>query len=234
VTVRQLIASSLRLLGVLARGESLSANDGADALSVLNDLLDAWGADRLTLYSQFRSTFAMSAGDGEYTIGSGGNFNQARPLWIDKAAVLRDGRETEIRLYTRDEYNAISDKTTQGTSLEGVLYNAENPLGKLQVYPVPSDGNSTLVLYGPADALASVASLDTAISQPKGWNRALRYNLAVELAPEYGVEPSGLVLETARESLAAIKRPNILLESVEFDPALVDTGAMNFNMQTGE
>ena len=44
---------------------------------------------------------------------------------------------------------------------------------------------------------------------PHGYLKALRYNLALELAPDHGVEPPRHVYAQAQIALADIKRHNI-------------------------
>jgi hypothetical protein len=234
VTARDLIGRSLRLLGVLASGESLPADQASDGLDVLNDLLDAWRAERLTLFAQARTVTALSVGVASYTIGSGGTINVNRPLWIDGATIVVGDEEIPIRVYTRDEWRRIAQKTLAGQP-EGIFYNPTFPLGTVEVYPVPAEAVS-LVIYGPAEALTSVASLDTAISMPPGWSKALRYALAVDLAPEYPAVSSDaaqLILSQAVELKATIKRPNEVLEDMDIDPALRRRGAW-FDINTGD
>jgi hypothetical protein len=45
---------------------------------------------------------------------------------------------------------------------------------------------------------------DDVLDWPNGYARALQYGLACELAPQYGVEPSPLILRTAEESKRAL------------------------------
>jgi hypothetical protein len=75
------------------------------------------------------------------------------------------------------------------------------------LWPKPSAANK-VVLYS-MKALTAFATADTAVSLPNGYLRALRYNLAIEMAPEFGREPSALVVTAAQESKEVIKRMNI-------------------------
>lgn len=56
--------------------------------------------------------------------------------------------------------------------------------------------------------LSEPATLDTTLAFPPGYLRAFRYNLAMELAPEFGVEPSPQVQRIAMTSKRNLKRIN--------------------------
>lgn len=219
MTVRELIASSLRLSGILAANESLEAGMADDALATLNDLLDSWRTERLTLTSQDRVTCAIS-GAATYTIGASGNFNRARPLWIDRAGVVTaDGSETPIALLTPDQRAEVGQKSATADLPGGLFYRPTYPLGILEVYPIATLTSASLVLYVPAESLASVADVNTVLSLRPGWSKALRYGLAAELAVEYGVSFPELA-RGAAESKANIKRTNIVLNEQIVDRAL--------------
>ena len=68
--------------------------------------------------------------------------------------------------------------------------------------------------------LSTLAALTTSLSLPPGYERALRYALALELAPEYGRQVSEIVMAAAVESKAAIKRMNIAPAYLQVDDAL--------------
>jgi hypothetical protein len=218
MTARELIRRALMLLGVLAAGESLPANDAADALSTLNDMLDAWRAERLTLHAQARTSAALVGGDASYTIGPAANIAVNRPIWIDGINILIGSEEYQLRQYLRNEWREIADKTRQGQP-EGFFYNPTAPLGTVDFYPTP-DATYTVIVYGPDEALPFVQSLDTVISMPPGWAKALRYNLALELAPEYGKAATEAIIVPAVDAKSWIKRATQALETMSVDSAL--------------
>lgn len=234
MTVRGYLASSLRLLGVLAPGEPLQEQDYTDALQSFSDMLDAWSLKRLTIYGQRRDELALADGTQRYSIGTGGAWNIPRPTWIDRASFLTtDGIESNIDVYPEDQWAEIGLKSATGPLPAGIYYNPTFPLGAVDVWPVPTDATVKIVLYGPAAVLTSVASLDTVISAPPGWAKALRYNLAVELGPMYPGMLAQEVADVARLALAAIKRPNSSKNEMRLDPALV-TPRGRFSIDTGE
>lgn len=222
MTARSLISSSLRLIGAVSSGDAMTNAEAVDGLAVLNDLIDSWRGEHLTLYAQGRNVHALTLSQQRYTIGTGGNLSQSRPLWVDGFGIVPSGgQEREIRTFTRDEWRRIGDKARTGSHPEGAFYNPTFPLGAIDVLPIPLEACS-LVIYAPAEALVSIASLDTAISQPPGWARALRYNLAVELCPEYGKALDPVVGAIATESKATIKRYN----QAQIDDLTIDSGLL--------
>ncbi len=82
-TAFDLITSALRLTGVYASDEEPSFGDANQSLTVLNDMIDAWNADRLAIYTTRIDDFPFVNSQQAYTIGTGGDFNIPRPARID-------------------------------------------------------------------------------------------------------------------------------------------------------
>jgi hypothetical protein len=72
-----LISGALRNIKVLAAGETARAEDAADSLQVLNDLLESWSIDHLTIFAVVENLLTFTAGQYQYTIGNpdGGTFS---------------------------------------------------------------------------------------------------------------------------------------------------------------
>lgn len=221
-TALALIQSSMRLIGALAEGETPTAQEAADALVVLNDLLDAWTLEGLVLYRLKSEEFALAAGQGAYTIGPEADFDTARPVAIAQAFITEGGVDTVLAgPLAVEDWNRIPDKTTRGTP-QAIHYDAAHPAGIVHLWPAPASALSlTLSMNMRFTALASTAEV---ISYPPGYAKALRYALAVELAPEFGVAPPAVVVETARKTLGRIKAANRRQPSATFDAALVSCG----------
>lgn len=206
IPVTELIASSMRLIGALASGETATANEINDGLLVLNDLYENWSTERLSVWGAANETFALVPGQATYTIGAGGNFNTVRPVVITDAYCTFSGVDFPIEIVPQDQYNRINLKTMQQPIVEQLLYVNDFPLGLITLWPVPSGANTiTLstgrVLNGP------IVATDV-LTGPPGFMKAMRFCLALELAPEYGIEPSGVVVQTAADSKGDYKRSN--------------------------
>lgn len=221
MTAQDLIASALKRIGVLGAGETPSGQDAADGLLRLNDLIDAWATERLAIYTVTRTTWAIVSGTGSYTVGVGGTVNVARPVFIDAVKIIDTAPNPDLEmaiggLLTEDAYAAIAQKALTAPQPAYAYYNPTYPLGTLTFWPVPTSTTLQGVLYAPA-AVAQLAALSTTISLPPGYQRFLTSNLAVELAPEFGVQPSQSLVASAIESKADIKRANIRLVDLAID-----------------
>lgn len=69
-TAQDIIVGALRFINVYAPGDSLSAEDANDALSTLNDLLDSWSTDKISVFASNENTFTYTPGQYQYTIGN--------------------------------------------------------------------------------------------------------------------------------------------------------------------
>lgn len=204
-TVRDTIRGSLRLIGAIAYGETPSADEQSDGLSVLNEMLDSWATEGLTIYETVREEFTLTAGQSSRTLGDGGNFDTDRPVIIERAKVMVSGLERDIREINVDEWADITNKTQSGVP-EVYFVAGSFPLQTLHFYPVPS-ASDTLVLYS-KKPLSQLSNLSATLSLPPGYLQAIRFNLAVALAAEYGKSSPGEVVSIAAEAKANLKRMN--------------------------
>jgi hypothetical protein len=61
-TAGDIINGSLRLLGVLAEGEVPSAETSQDALRAMNQMIDSWNTERLSVFSTQDQVFTWPSG----------------------------------------------------------------------------------------------------------------------------------------------------------------------------
>lgn len=233
-TVSDLIKGSMRLIGVIAAGETPSSSESADALTSLNDMLDSWSNDGFLIYHRVIENLTLVASTASYTIGASGAFNTTRPIRIIDALVKESGSDNEvpIRIYNQDEWVQISDKTLTSTLPQGIYYDPNAALGLIYVWPVPS-GGSTLILHS-EKPLTTYSAISEDVTLPPGYKKALRYNLAMELAPEYGKAISQDIAMQASESKALIMRTNTRPVYMTSDvPGLIGSRG-SYNIYTGQ
>jgi hypothetical protein len=208
-TAGDIINGSLRLIGVLAEGEVPSAETSADALSAMNQMLESWNTERLAVFATQDQVFSWPPSTISRTLGPSGDFVGNRPVLLDDATYFRDpasGISYGIKLINQQQYDGIAVKTVTSTYPQVMWVNMTYPDIEMYVYPVP-----TKLLefhFISVEELARAADLATDLTFPPGYLRAFRYNLAMEMAPEFGVEPSGQVQRIAMSSKRNIKRIN--------------------------
>lgn len=229
-TAADIVRDALKLLGVLAAGESLAANDSADGLRALNLLLGTWANERLLVHGARRTTYTLTPSLSPHTIGASGTFATARPVRIERASVIAVGDtfERPVTMPTDAEWAAYGDKTLTHDVPSALWVEWTHPNAKLHLWPVPTTA-ATLVLYT-WSRITEFAATDT-VALPVGYEDALIHALALRLAPMYGVEPSGLLVANAQAAIAAIQRTNQPAVKSELDPALLP--ARGFDISTG-
>jgi len=208
-TAGDLINGALRLLGVLAEAETPSAAMSEDALIAMNEMIESWNTERLAVFSTQDQVFSWPATAISRTLGPTGDFVGNRPIMIDDSTYFKDpttGVSYGLKLINQQQYNGIALKTVRSTYPQVMWVNMTYPDIEMYIYPVP-----TRVLefhFVSVEQLSRPAILATNLTFPPGYLRAFRYNLACELAPEFGVEPSRQVQRIAMTSKRNLKRIN--------------------------
>jgi hypothetical protein len=207
-SVFQIIQRAGRTSGVIATGETLSADEQNDALLCLNQMMDAWQADRLYAYSIQDITFPLTQGVSTYTIGPAGTFATARPEQIDYA-YTRDstGFDRSINILPAEVFALIGLKSVSNTFPTCLLYTPNYPLGSIQFYPVPSAGLVVhLGLWAPLSEFATVAQV---VSLPPGYEDAIVYSLAERLSLDNAIDIGPDLAKQAQTARARIQGNNL-------------------------
>lgn len=208
-TAGDLINGSLRLLGVLAEGETPSAETSQDALVAMNQMIQSWNTERLAVFSTQDQVVTWPPGTISRTFGPTGDIVANRPITIDDSTYFRDpasGISYGLKLINQQQYNGIAVKTVTSTYPQVLWVNMTYPDIEMYVYPVPTKVLEFHVVS--VNELTQPVNLATDLAFPPGYLRCFRYNLACELAPEFGTEPSRQVQRIAMTSKRNIKRIN--------------------------
>ena len=232
-TARDQINGALRLLGVLAESEEPSAGTSQDALAALNQMIDSWNTERLSVFSTQDQVRTWLPGQISNTLGPTGTLVGERPILVDDATYFRDAATNisyGIKLINQQQYDGIAVKTVTSTYPQVMWVNMTYPDIELYVYPVPI--KPLEFHFVSVEPLMSVPNLSTAITMPPGYLRAFRYNLACEFAAEFGVEPSPQVLRIAMTSKRNLKRINNPDDIMALPYSLVGT-RQRFNIFAG-
>lgn len=232
-TAGDLINGSLRLLGVLAEGETPSAETSQDALVAMNQMIQSWNTERLAVFSTQDQVVTWPPGQRFRTLGPTGDIVANRPVAIDDSTYFRDpatGISYGLKLINQQQYNGIAVKTVTSTYPQVLWVNMTYPDIEMYVYPVPTKVLEFHVVS--VDELTQPANLATDLAFPPGYLRCFRYNLACELAPEFGTEPSRQVQRIAMTSKRNLKRINNPDDIVALPYSIVGT-RQRFNIFAG-
>lgn len=237
-TVRETLNAVLRKINAIQPGEVPTDDDLSISLESLEQLVDSWSNDKLLIYTMNPYYFVATPGKQIYTLGPGGDWNTERPMQIQQAYVRYNAQvgsgdppvisfpsntaDLPIAIANDSQWASIPVKQLQ-TVFPTILYDDGNyPLRNIYLYPIP---NTTQVialwLWQPLD---NFTNLDDPIEFPPGYERALIYNMACELAPEFGKSVPEDVLETAMDSKMALAAVNSDPQMMGSDRSL---GAIN-------
>ena len=223
----------MRLLGVLAEGETPSAETANDGLFALNQMIDSWDTERLSVFSTQDQVFSWPSGERTRTLGPTGDFVGLRPVLLDDATYFRDPQTNVsygIKFINQQQYDGIAVKTVTSTYPQVIFTNMTYPDIEMVIYPVPLRLLEWHFIS--VEKLTQPALLSTEMSFPPGYLRAFRYNLACELAPEFGIEPSPTVSRIAMYSKRNLKRINNPDDIMALPYSIVGT-RQRFNIYAG-
>jgi hypothetical protein len=226
VITLDLIKGAARLINVIASGEPLNPSDAQDGLQALNEMLEEWSTESLSVWGSVNNSFNMVPGTSTYTIGTGGTFNVDRPVRISDAFCRLNGVDFPVEIIDQTKYNLIGLKTQSGALVEQLLYVNDNPLGQIFLWPVPTQVGPLVLSLD--RIIASIANLANTINWPPLYAKALRYNLAVALAGEYGTDAPNDVKEIAKQTRKKIKAANQTKAQARFNIPGVGDGPANW------
>lgn len=211
-TAFDIITSALKLVGVLADGETPSDSNANQGLSVFNDMIDAWNAERNAIFTTRSDDFPFVLGKQSYTLGTGGDFNIPRPARIDAMSAIllanpANPIEVPMSMFMVDDWQTKVPVKVVNGSFPLICYDDGGfPLRTLNFWPIPTQLPNSVRIYSwqalPAQTLLAQVSF------PPGYAEAIRYNLAVRIGAEFDAPASAVVVQLAIQGLARVKTMN--------------------------
>lgn len=227
--------STLILNALVLTGEksidvsSLTSAEQTYHLSRLNSMLDSWSNERLMIHQLSQTSFALTASQGSYSIGNGGNFNMTRPTKIVDPCFIRDsdGFDSTLEIINAEAYGRIVDKDADGTYPVYLFYDfgySATSTGTLFFWPEPDTGLSTFI--NTLQPLATFSSISATLLFPPGYQDAIESNYAIRSAiGQLPVTPE--LTAFARQSKAAIKSINLPAPVLRLDYGVAGGGRSN-------
>lgn len=237
-----IITRGMRLIGALAANEVPKASEARDGFNALNDMVDAFALETLLVYVIATKEYVLAPGKADYTIGAVLPVDwlaASRPtgMGIRNMTVIPvsapDQPELPLDMLDADEWANVRLKSTGSTFPTMVRYEPSMPNGTLLFWPVPTEAAHVKV-YQPS-VLQKFRDLTTEYDFPPGYARMIAFNLASELAAEFGRPVPPEVETKASEYKGNVKRGNISTQdsTLRVDEALLTRGG-RFDYRTGD
>jgi hypothetical protein len=204
-TANDLITDAIQKLGVYAPGETMTAADSAQGLTTLNDMVNQWGEEYLTVYTLTATTIPLVANQKSYTIGvvASPSINQQRPPRIETGPGAASISGAPVNVVSSVEWNAIEGTNTGFGTPDTLFYDPQYPNGVLNVAPTPDAiGSLIFQAWTPLRSFASL-SLPSVIFAA-GCEDALKTNLALALKSYFSpgaIDPALVVLAANSKQL---------------------------------
>lgn len=194
----EVLTLALRRCKAVGEGETPTAAAITDAAVALNAIVKEWQADGMPLWKLTLFSITPVASTSSYIIASGQAVNRYPPMRIIQAFYRNTSTniDTPLELITRDEYYRLSKKSQTGTPNQ-LWYDppgnqgqtSAEPRGTVYVWNTP-DGAfvASNLIYCVGEFLFE--DFDTSTDSPdfpSYFNNALAWDLACDLAYEYGV-----------------------------------------------
>lgn len=202
-----------------------TSTERSNALIDFQDMLSSWSIDGLLVPYYVTENFTLTIGQAVYTIGLAANSPDletatGRPIKPIRAWIRQSNNDHPIVTMSEREYGEIARKDTTQRPTR-MYYDPQYPNGTIR-FNYESDLAHDFYLVS-EKPLAEVTAIGDTLSLPLGVNRALVYNLAIDLAGGTKSRISDDVRRIAKESKDALERVNLLnkINPTKLDNALL-------------
>jgi len=179
------------------------ANEAADALEALNIMLNLWAIEG-GIYQVTRENWSLTASTASYTIGSSQDLDTTLPVDIIRAFIRDSDIDYPIDTYFGVEDYALIEQKSLETRPQALYFDRGYATGTIFLYPTP-DSAYDFHLWS-KKPLATYSSLSDTLTVPVMMEAAIKYNLAVELAAEFGRDIAPQTALRADQTVSALKR----------------------------
>ena len=203
-----IITEALEICGVLAEGEEPNLDQLFSCTRSLDYITKAWQTEGINIWAVVSLEVPIEVGKQSYTIGPGLDVDVSyRPLQITNG-VHRDvnGNDIPLNIWSREEYWRLSQKEIFGIPLN-VYYDRRRTDGVLNVWQTGTENSDKLILQ--AERSLDIDD-EEEVDFPAEYFLALSYNLALIIAPKYG-------LSTQQTSVIAQQAHTYKMDAEEYN-----------------
>ena len=213
--VSDLITQAFLDIGAIAAGQTPTTEEQTDAFLRLNQMLDSWSREHVSVFTEQHGSFTVTAATSAYTFGVTANspswVASAQPMRIYGASATSGGFRAAVKVLSWEAFHASIDDGRGVTSIlpQAIGVDSAWPNLNVKVFPTPAASPGSLELdYW--TVLAQFALVSSTVTLPPGFQDALHFNLATRLYPQYARAggPDQALLLNAQITKAAITALN--------------------------
>lgn len=176
--VSTIVTAALRKIRVVAKDEAAPAADMTDGVFALNLMLKSWQRKEYL-------DWTITSGTKTLTTAASYTLSPVRPIRILNARYTDTaGTQTPMQELTREEYDALPVKTSQGIPT-CFYYDRQKEAALLYVWPVLASATTESISYTYERELEDIADAGDTIDMPVEWLECVIYNLGSRLASDY-------------------------------------------------
>lgn len=232
-TANAIITRSLRLLGVVGRGRSPTGDQINDGLEALNDMVASWSSETIVIPSRIEDVYTIADSKRSFTFGKGGDIDTDWAMKLSHAFYRQNSVDYPLHISNERRQDSLPVKNVAGIP-DWISYTPSYPLGTIEFDYIPYVGDEVHII---SEKPLTAFTLGADISLPSDFDRALKYNLAIELAAEYGKGSTvpASVAKGADESKQAIKlrMAQYRVPRLDIDHGLTSIFQNTFNVYSG-
>jgi len=209
LTRDEIIQYALRKLGVLEAGVTPDTTTVTNASTALNMLIKSWIAKGVKLWKVTELTLPLVSGQRSYGIGNAGpDLVTHKPMRLLQGFLRNVSvpvqNDIPLQLLAKHDYNVLGSKQSTVTP-NSIFLDVQRDSSTLYFYPTP-DANVASIYQAhiiTQHPILDVVSATDNADFPTEWLKAIGWNLAAELATDFGVDAERLQYIEAK-ALAAI------------------------------
>jgi hypothetical protein len=188
----------MRLIGAIAAGETMETTELNDAFLSLNQMLSSWNTEGASLVA--RKRLMVDVGEtNTYTL-------PERPIRIESASVFSGGIDSGLEIVDSVGWEAVPEKQAASVYVRKLYCDYGYPVSTVYIWPAPRlAGQLEMWIYA---VMSQFPDVNTTIDLPEGYEAGLRFNLAMNLAPEYGRPVDQVVAAQAQNFKASLVQLN--------------------------
>ena len=223
-TTGDLVQFVLRAVGINGVGQTPLAEDANVCLDMLRMLIAQWQRKRWLIWNE-QEVSKVATGANYYTIGSGQDFDVARPDKIHAAwcrmQPFGGPNPVDIPLSiieAKEDWATITIKDLKSIPA-AVFYDSSFPIGRVYFWPVPPASAYEMHLVVKA-TLPVYTSLTDPLNLPDEYIEALLWSLSVRMAMIYGLPARPDHLQAMKQAINVIEMANSQIPLLSMPAAL--------------